>query len=173
MNKKAAKFLKDVQKREKLVAAREAEHGKLDERAAEIAADAIAMQKTADELAQLQARIQDQADRVARNDRAVTRAQQAADRQQMEARLLSRRALAAHSCVEMAISCELKDLEAWQVLAHRAINGDEAELEGVEGVLRPEPEPTPEPILRQPRNPNRKRRRRTPKTNMVTFPGGR
>ena len=173
MNRKAARFLKDVQAREKRVAAREAEHGKLDERAAEIAADALAMQQTADELALLQERIQAQADRVARNDRAATRAQQAADRMQMEARLLRRRGLAATSCGDMAISCDLKDLEAWQVLAHRSLHGAEAELEEVEAILTPDPEPTPDPTVRPQRGANRKRRRRTPKTNVVSFPGGR
>ena len=176
MRRKAAKFAKDVETRDRRVRELEDAHGKLDERqaelderAAEIAADAIAMKKTA-EIAQLQARVQEQAERVARNDRVAARAQQAADRKHAEAELRQRRVLAAEGCFDVCIQCSSQyDVETWQVLAHRAIHGDMAELAEVEELLTPEPTARPQ---RQPRNPDRKRRRRN-RQNVVDFPRSR
>ena len=97
---------------------------------------------------------------------------EAANRKQVEAELLHRRAGTAFKCFDVCIAAgDEQDIETWQVLARRAINGDEAELAEIEELLRPEPEPVEAPPVPQQRVTTRKRRRR--KQNVVDFPGGR
>ena len=153
-------------------------------REAELEADALDMKKTADEIAQLQVRLQDQLDRVARNDRVAIRGQKAAarshelaQRKQAEADLQQRRALVARGCFVAGIrSADDNDAVTWLELADRALHDDLEQLAEVEELLTPDPEPIPTPTTRpqqrQPRNPARQRRRRK-RTNVVSFPGGR
>ena len=105
---------------------------------------------------------------------ALERQRKAFERDKAEAELLHHRAVVGLECLAVGLGAgSYRDIEAWQVISHRAIHGSEAELAEVEELLKPEPVPVVAPPVPAPqqRGANRKRRRRKP--NVVSFPGGR
>ncbi len=164
--RKAAQFAKRLAQRERKVRAEEEAQGAVAKREAEVAAETEQLTKAAEELALFQAQTRQLAESMHRGQRANRRKDQALEKKQAELADKERRILVSMECMTHAGTCVISDFDRWQDLAHQALICSPEDLDEIEAIVEPDPEP-PEPPPTPPKKP-RKRRRRKP-TNVVDF----
>ncbi len=165
--RKAAQFSKRLAQRERRIQAVETEQGAMAEREAEVAAQAEQIATAAEELAHFQQQMRQLAESLHRRQRAAQHKEEVNEKKQAENADKERRILVSMACMTHASTCVISDFDRWQELAHQALIGSPDDVDEIEAIVEPEPEPPPPTMPTPPRKP-RKRRRRKP-SNVVDF----